>query len=90
VCKRLLFFFPPWQCGNTSKYKDLPLAYQPRVLLLGEIPQNTHRNKRRIIYKMVKTSSDFARVIGRQITRSSFACMKGDHLKEYYGRKTEK
>jgi hypothetical protein len=53
---------------------------------MGEIPQNTHRN----IYNMVKTSSDFARVVGRQITRYNFACMKGDHFKGYYGRKTEK
>jgi hypothetical protein len=89
VCKWLLFFFPPLECGNISKYKNLPLAYQPGVFLLREIPHNTHRNKKRIIYKMAKTSSDFARVVLRQITRYNFACMKSNHSKGYHGRKTE-
>jgi hypothetical protein len=30
---------------GTYKIGGAPLAYHPRVLLLGEIPQNTQRNK---------------------------------------------
>jgi hypothetical protein len=39
---------------------------------------------------MVKTSSDFARVVGRQITRYNFACMKSNHFKGYHGKKKQK
>jgi hypothetical protein len=38
--------------GNMGIYKigKAPSAYRPRVLLLGEIPQNAQRNEKRTIY----------------------------------------
>jgi hypothetical protein len=39
--------------GNLGTYEigGAPSALRPRVLLVGEIPQNTHRNKKGGVYQ---------------------------------------
>jgi hypothetical protein len=39
----------PWEHGNKYNWGSSP-AYHTRVLLLGEIPQNTQRNKKGVFY----------------------------------------
>jgi hypothetical protein len=38
---------------GTYKIGGAPSAYRPRVLLLGEIPQNTQRNKKGVVYDIL-------------------------------------
>jgi hypothetical protein len=38
---------------GTYKIGGAPLAYHPRILLLGEIPQNTQRNKKGVVYDIL-------------------------------------
>jgi hypothetical protein len=41
--------------GNMGTYKigELPRVNGPRVTLVGEIPQNTHKNKKKgVVYKI--------------------------------------
>jgi hypothetical protein len=60
LCKQLCFYFlaffhfieKKYFHGDTGTYKigEVRLEKRPKVLLLGEIPQNTHRNKKRVVY----------------------------------------
>jgi hypothetical protein len=44
-------FLSSGNAGTYEKKGGSPPGITPSVLLLGEIPQNTHRNKKRAIYE---------------------------------------